>query len=82
MQKENDEILFTASSPLNYPITLYKDTFENHIRSMANGHNPHMEFTADEVKEDLENPVLICNGNQPNTPPWPWPGNRSSPHRI
>lgn len=59
----NDEILFKTEDPRGYQISLSSNQYYNHIVSSVD-HNAHTEFTPDEIKECVEQPVLIWQNKQ------------------
>lgn len=64
---ENEEILFTAESPLGYHVILTADRYYHHIISSGYGHEAHPEFTPEEIKDGIENPVVVYEGTAPDT---------------
>ena len=66
MADEYDELLFTAVDPNNYPVILSSSRYYKHILSSDDGHQAHPEFTPEEIKETIEKPLFIYEGNRPN----------------
>ena len=64
---DNEELLFKAESPLGYTVILSSDRYYNHIISSEYGHEPHAEFTPEEIKEGIEKPLVVYEGKEPDT---------------
>lgn len=63
----NDKALFVANSPLGYSVTLSTGTYYNHIISPEDGHTPHTEFSPDDIKQTIEEPLTVYEGTRSNT---------------
>lgn len=63
----SNELLFTAHSPVDNIVTLFKDTYYGHIISSEEGHSPHDEFSPDDIKTSIEKPMVVYNGTRPDT---------------
>lgn len=64
---DNEDVLFIANSPLQYSVFLTSSRYYEHIISPTEGHTPHAEFSPNEIKQTIENPLVIYEGTQPNT---------------
>ena len=55
---DENKLLFEATDPRGYRITLSSHQYYDHIVS-SEGHDAHNEFTPDEIKECIEHPNVI-----------------------
>ena len=66
MSDEHEELLFTATDPNGYKVVLSSAQYYGHIISSDKNHQAHPEFTPEEMKETIEDPIFIYEGNRPN----------------
>lgn len=52
------KFLFDTTDPRGYRVVLSSEQYNNHILSSVD-HNPHNEFTPEEIKECIEQPEII-----------------------
>lgn len=67
MDKEKEVELFSTIDPLGRNVFLTENRYYGHIISSDNNHQAHPEFTPDEVKKTIENPVVIYESTLPNS---------------
>jgi len=60
---KNEDILFETEDPRGYRISLSSNQYYNHIISTVD-HTAHNEFTPEEIKECVEQPVSIWQSEQ------------------
>ncbi len=65
MSNEKEKLLFTTTDPHKYQVVLSSERYE-HITGSENGHQAHCEFTPDELRQTIEDPIFIYKGNRPN----------------
>ena len=59
----DNDVLFEAVDPNKYPIVLTSERYR-HIISNDSNHQAHPEFTPEEIKATIENPILIYEGKE------------------
>ena len=67
MSDNDTDVLIKAVDPKGYPIILTSERYYGHILSSDSNHQAHPEFTPEEVKATIENPILIYEGKEPDS---------------
>lgn len=67
MDNHSDDFLFEAKDPLGRRVFLSSNRYYDHILSSDHNHQAHPEFTPDEVKQTIEEPVAIYPSTRLNT---------------
>ena len=63
----DDELLFETVDPRGYRVVLSAERYYGHIISSDGGHNPHPEFSPDEIKSTIQKPIAIWEGREPDS---------------